>query len=101
MIVESEAWQRIITDDADDLMPPPDSKLKLTAAQKAPLKAWVDAGAKWGKHWAYEPPRQPALPPVKNAKWPRNEIDNFILRRTPAANGKSTRKVTQKTINHS
>ena len=77
----SELIARIFSDDPDEQMPPPDSKLKLTAAQKATLKAWVDAGAKWGKHWAYEPPRQSALPQVKNAKWPRNEIDNFILAR--------------------
>ena len=78
---ESELIARIFSSDPDEQMPPPDSKLKLTAAQKATLKAWVDSGAKWGKHWAYEPPRRPPLPKVKNAKWPRNEIDNFILAR--------------------
>jgi hypothetical protein len=78
---ESELIARIFSGDPDEQMPPPDSKLKLTAEQKATLKAWVDAGAKWGKHWAYEPPRRPALPKVKNSKWPRNEIDNFILAR--------------------
>ena len=78
---ESELIARIFSSDPDELMPPPDSKLKLTAAQKATLKAWVDAGAKWGNHWAYEPARRPALPQVKNAEWPRNEIDSFILAR--------------------
>jgi hypothetical protein len=78
---ESELISRIFSDDPDEQMPPPDSKLKLTAEQKATLKAWVDAGAKWGKHWAYEPPRRSALPKVNNAKWPRNEIDHFILAR--------------------
>ncbi len=78
---ESELIARIFSSDPDEQMPPPDSKLKLTATQKATLKAWVDSGAKWGKHWAYEPPRRPPLPKVKNAKWPRNEIDNFILAR--------------------
>ena len=78
---ESELISRIFSSDPDEHMPPAESKLNLTAAQKATLKAWVDAGAKWGKHWAYESPRQPALPKVKNAKWPRNEIDRFILAR--------------------
>ena len=41
----------------------------------------MDAGAKWGTHWAYEPPRLSALPKVNNAKWSRNEIDHFILAR--------------------
>ena len=58
---ESELIARIFSSDPDEHMPPAESKLNLTAAQKATLKAWVDAGAKWGKHWAYEPPRRPAL----------------------------------------
>ena len=78
---ESELIARIFSSDPDEQMPPPDSKLKLTAAQKATLKAWVDAGAKWGKHWAYEPPKPVAVPKVKNAEWLRNEIDSFILAR--------------------
>ena len=78
---ESELISRIFSSDPDERMPPAESKLNLTAAQKATLKAWVDAGAKWGKHWAYEPPRRPASPKVKNAKWLRNEIDRFILAR--------------------
>ena len=58
---ESELIARIFSSDPDEHMPPAESKLNLTAVQKATLKAWVDAGAKWGKHWAYEPPRRPAL----------------------------------------
>ena len=53
---ESEIIARIFSGDPDELMPPPKSKLKLTGAQKATLKEWVDAGAKWSKHWAYEAP---------------------------------------------
>jgi len=26
------------------------------------LKKWIDQGAKWGKHWAYEPVKAPELP---------------------------------------
>ncbi|MBC8327031.1 MAG: PSD1 domain-containing protein [Verrucomicrobia subdivision 3 bacterium] len=77
----SELIARVFSSDPDERMPPPNSKLKLTAEQKATLKAWVDAGAKWGKHWAYEPPRRSALPKVNHAKWPRNGIDRFILAR--------------------
>jgi hypothetical protein len=29
--------------------------------------------------WPYQPPRRHAAPPVKNASWPRNDIDRFIL----------------------
>ncbi len=32
-------------------------------------------------HWAYVKPVRPALPPVKNAAWPKNALDRFILAR--------------------
>ncbi|MDP6903707.1 MAG: DUF1549 and DUF1553 domain-containing protein, partial [Verrucomicrobiota bacterium] len=44
-------------------------------------KAWIDAGAKWGKHWAYETPKPVTVPKVKQADWPRDGIDAFILAR--------------------
>ncbi|MDE2714555.1 MAG: c-type cytochrome domain-containing protein, partial [Limisphaerales bacterium] len=55
-VVESELVYRIFTDDADEVMPPPESKLKLTAAQKATLKQWVAEGAEYEMHWAYVRP---------------------------------------------
>jgi hypothetical protein len=78
-VVESELVYRIFTDDADEVMPPPESKLKLSAAQKATLKRWVAEGAVYEPHWAYVRPKRAALPPVKNAKWSRNAADRFIL----------------------
>lgn len=78
---ESEMIARIFSTDTDELMPPPESKIKLTAAQKATLKAWVDAGAKWGQHWAYEVPKPVALPKVQRGDWPRDGLDAFILAR--------------------
>ena len=42
---ESKLIARIFSTDPDELMPPPESKIKLTADQKATLKAWIDAGA--------------------------------------------------------
>src|SRR5262249_52232199 len=33
------------------------------------------------KHWSFLPPKRPALPAIKNAGWPRNEIDHFVLER--------------------
>jgi len=77
----SELVRRITSHDADEVMPPKDSKRKLTADQIALLKRWVDEGAVWGKHWAYESPQRPPLPAVKNSNWPRNEIDSFVLQR--------------------
>ncbi|WP_254513514.1 PSD1 and planctomycete cytochrome C domain-containing protein [Anatilimnocola floriformis] len=78
---DSKLYQRLISSDHDEVMPPPKSNRKLTAAQIELVKRWIDAGAKWGKHWAYETPQRPALPEVKNKAWPKNPIDSFLLAR--------------------
>src|SRR5262249_45515235 len=45
------------------------------------LRRWIEQGAKWQNHWAFIPPERPALPAVKDAAWPRNPIDRFVLAR--------------------
>ena len=63
---ESEVIARITTTDADDLMPPPDSHKKLSARQKEVLKRWIEQGAEYQQHWAYEKPVKAAVPAGKN-----------------------------------
>jgi len=75
----SELVYRIHTDDTDEIMPPPESKLKLTIAQKATLKKWVAEGAEYESHWAYVQPVRHPLPQVKDPKQVRNAIDNFVF----------------------
>lgn len=31
------------------------------------------------KHWAYQPPKNAAAPTVKNAAWPRTDVDRFVI----------------------
>ena len=78
---DSELMRRIRSTDPDVVMPPPQSNRKLSPAQVDMLAKWIDAGAPWGKHWAFEPPVRPALPDVKQVGWVRNPIDAFILAR--------------------
>jgi mono/diheme cytochrome c family protein len=78
---ESELVRRITTTDPDDHMPPPKSNHKLTANQIKLLTRWIDEGAKWGVHWAFNPIASPNPPSVKNKKWPVNDIDRFVLAR--------------------
>ena len=56
---ESEIFARIATDDEDDLMPPPDSGKKLTKKEIELIRRWIDEGADWSGHWAFETPKKP------------------------------------------
>ena len=78
-VTESEFMNRVNSTDPDEVMPPPDSDLKLSAAEKKLLQQWVGEGAKFSAHWSFVPPTSPPLPPVGQSDWCRNEIDHFIL----------------------
>lgn len=76
---ESALIMRIQASDPEVQMPPPDSGKSLTAAEIGLLKAWIDAGAKWSGHWAFEAITRPTVPD-SGGDWPRNEIDRFTHR---------------------
>lgn len=85
---ESSLIERIFSTDPDEVMPTPKSNRKLTEAQKQLLKQWIDEGAKWGKHWAFERIERPKLPtrsgdilsPQQDQDGPApiNPIDAFV-----------------------
>jgi hypothetical protein len=59
----SEVWRRIITDEPDEVMPPPDSHRKpISESEREILRRWIAGGARWGRHWAFEKPIRPAVP---------------------------------------
>jgi len=76
----SELVSRIFADDADDLMPPPDSDKHLSASERELLRKWIDEGAKYEAHWSFEAPQRAVLPKVKNTAWIQQPIDAFVLR---------------------
>jgi hypothetical protein len=78
---KSDLFGRIRGDDPEHIMPPAKSKRRLTPQQIDILRRWIDEGATWGKHWAFETPRVPPLPEVRDRSWPRSAIDAFILAR--------------------
>jgi hypothetical protein len=82
---ESELYLRVASGDGEERMPPPKSGKTLTPQQIDCLKRWIDEGAAWTRHWAFEPPR-PAPPAIPlEERWPRNPIDAFVLARLAAA----------------
>ncbi len=74
---ESLLLERVSTHDRDDRMPPKGDPL--SSAEIALLKAWIEDGAKYEAHWAYQRPTLPARPSVRDESWPANEFDFLIL----------------------
>lgn len=80
-ISQSELVHRIWTADENELMPPPESNLKLTERERRLLQKWIEEGAEFKQHWAYIAPQKEKLPEVKKTSWVKNEIDPFVLQK--------------------
>ena len=78
----SPLMARITSTDPDDMMPPPGSdKHTLSPDQVALLARWIDSGAPYEAHWAFESPVRAPLPEASSDPWCQNEVDGFILER--------------------
>lgn len=83
-----------VTNDKNGFRMPPVGP-RLTQAETAALKAWIDSGAEWpatgaktalqaaarSQLWSLQQVSRPKPPSVKNAAWVRGPIDAFILSR--------------------
>ena len=94
---ESEVVRRIF-DEGDDLMPPEKSHKVLTTQQKNLLKRWIGEGAKYEPHWSFIAPVKAPLPKVKNPKWVRNPVDDFVLARLERENLKPAPEADRRTL---
>jgi hypothetical protein len=75
----SELYQRIVSTDPEQRMPPADSGHTLTNSQIELIRRWIEQGAEWREHWSFIPPRRSPMPSLQNAGWTQNAIDHFIL----------------------
>jgi len=78
---ESEMLDRIVAADSSQKMPPPKTGKTLAPAQIALLRKWVEQGANYSTHWAFELPQRSSPPDVKDKAWVHNPVDTFILAR--------------------
>ena len=79
---KSELYRRLTSKDPDDVMPPPKSTRKLTPSQIDLIRKWIDDGAAWGQHWAFEKITPPPFPKLKKlARRAVNPVDLFIFAR--------------------
>ena len=86
----SELVHRLLTDDADELMPPPEAHKPLKPEQKALLQRWIAEGAEYQGHWAYQPIVRPSVPPGPEGeggidRWVRSHLDSAGLKPAPEA----------------
>ncbi len=77
----SRLYQRINHKQEIARMPPPSADRQLTQAEVETIRRWIDEGAEWETHWAFQTPVRPAPPAINNPAWLRNEIDQFVLAR--------------------
>src|SRR5689334_4123465 len=83
----SEVVRRINSSDPEVRMPYKEDPL--TKEEIEILTRWIDEGAEWGDHWAYQPPKPVEVPKDKTLlssvgstdgeEWAKNDIDYFIL----------------------
>lgn len=73
---ESEMIRRLLENDPDERMPPPKSKLSVAPEDIEKVRQWINDGAEWAQHWAFEPIRNPVVPGGE-----RHPIDAFLGRR--------------------
>ena len=90
-IASSPLVERIESTDPDTIMPPPESRKKLSRRERETLKRWIAQGAKWQQHWAWIPPQRPTAPKV-------NAIDYFVRTRLDIAGHSPAKQADPRTL---
>ncbi len=94
---QSELLRRVLSNDDDERMPPPDAGKPLSTKDVALLRVWIDQGADWPEsetirvqHWAYANPVRSKLPKLNGKNSARSAIDAFVLARLESEGLKSS-----------
>ncbi|MCM2371782.1 PSD1 and planctomycete cytochrome C domain-containing protein [Aporhodopirellula aestuarii] len=74
---ESELMRRILSDDPDEVMPPPDSERSLSTQQRELVSRWIEQGAEYQEHWAWTPLQRPQVPGATPSS-PSDAVDAFL-----------------------
>lgn len=76
---KSEMVNRILSNDPETIMPPPEFHVTLSTSEIATLTKWIEQGAEYKPHWSFIAPRKETLPVVESKDWVTNDIDYFVL----------------------
>jgi hypothetical protein len=93
----SELLARIEADDPDIVMPPTGHGEPLSSAEQKLLRDWINQGAPWQHHWAFEPIKRPSVP-ADNSGWSQGEVDRFVLQRIKEAGLETSEKADDRTL---
>lgn len=77
----SRVWQRIISENADYLMPPPEANLALSEDEKELIGRWIEQGAEYKPHWAFLNLAKSVEVPEIESAWLKHPMDAFVLLR--------------------
>ncbi len=58
--------------------------VRFPRAKSNVLSTWIEQGAKYQQHWAFQPAVRSQLPAVQDTRWPRTSIDYFVLSKLEA-----------------
>ncbi len=94
----SELVTRIGSSDPESMMPPKSSLKPLQEFQRRVLIRWIEEGAEYQSHWAFNPPRLPPIPDVSKQAWTRSPIDQFVMARWDRENLAPSPAATRATI---
>ena len=82
---DSELYARVSTHDTARRMPPAAAGHdRLSDREIELIRLWIEQGADWQGHWAFQRPRRPEVPADRYPGWPTNPVDSFVLRKLRA-----------------
>ncbi|WP_428668161.1 DUF1553 domain-containing protein [Runella sp.] len=106
---DSEMMRRILLPEGHEDKMPKDGP-PLTEEEVNVLTKWIDQGAKWGNHWAYNRIERPEAPKIggfwaklgltedDETRWVQNEIDHFVLEKLREQNLKPALEADRATL---
>jgi hypothetical protein len=97
-LTDSEVFHRIMTSNPKKIMPTPESHLTLSTKEKAVLVKWIQDGAEYKPHWAFEKPEKPSIPSVDDDDWIKNDIDNLVLSKLESRKIKPQKEADKETL---
>ena len=84
---DSELMHRISSTDPDTVMPPKETGKVLTESQKEILKQWIQEGAKYSGHWAFQPiaNSDDLLKTLPTPDADKSPVDRFLMQKLEQA----------------